>query len=171
MRGLHKSDVGCTCTCARAHLLRTMVPPRPLVHRRSRPSYWLSFLRIIQSRFKCCGRNVYYAVHKKLICPTNMFSWQRKYDSPPISSNIISSFFRRSDGNIASITEIHITQKFLHPHLVACLTWCLQIISVTVRGGSSGSFGGPSLGGWGLTYPIFKFLHGFRPLYFEIAEF
>ena len=36
MRGLHKSDVGCICTCARAHLLRTMVPPRPLVHRRSR---------------------------------------------------------------------------------------------------------------------------------------
>ena len=35
MRGLHKSDVGCICTCARAHL-RTMVPPRPLVHRRSR---------------------------------------------------------------------------------------------------------------------------------------
>ena len=26
----------CICTCARAHLLRTMVPPRPLVHRRSR---------------------------------------------------------------------------------------------------------------------------------------
>ena len=26
MRGLHKSDVGCICTCARAHLLRTMVP-------------------------------------------------------------------------------------------------------------------------------------------------
>ena len=36
MRALHKSDVGCICTCARAHLLRTMVPPRPLVHRRSR---------------------------------------------------------------------------------------------------------------------------------------
>ena len=36
MRGLHKSHVGCICTCARAHLLRTMVPPRPLVHRRSR---------------------------------------------------------------------------------------------------------------------------------------
>ena len=36
MRGLHKSDVGCICPCARAHLLRTMVPPRPLVHRRSR---------------------------------------------------------------------------------------------------------------------------------------
>ena len=35
MRDLHKSDVGCICTCARAHL-RTMVPPRPLVHRRSR---------------------------------------------------------------------------------------------------------------------------------------
>ena len=40
MRGLHKSDVGCICTCARAHL-RTMVPPRPLVHRRSRRhTYW-----------------------------------------------------------------------------------------------------------------------------------
>ena len=40
------------------------------------------------------------------------------------------------------------------------------------RGGSSGSFwGGASLGGGGLTYPIFKFLYGFRPLYFEIAEF
>ena len=36
MRGLHKSDMGCICTCARAHLLRTMVPPRPLVHHRSR---------------------------------------------------------------------------------------------------------------------------------------
>ena len=31
--------------------------------------------------------------------------------------------------------------------------------------------GGPSLGGGGLPTPIFKFLHGFRPLYFEIAEF
>ena len=28
---------------------------------------------------------------------------------------------------------------------------------------------GASLGGGGLTYPIFKFLHGFRPLYFEFA--
>ena len=36
MRGLHKSDVGCICTCACAHLLRTMVPPRPFVDRRSR---------------------------------------------------------------------------------------------------------------------------------------
>ena len=36
MRGLHKSDVRCICTCARAHLLRMMVPPHPLVHRRSR---------------------------------------------------------------------------------------------------------------------------------------
>ena len=32
-------------------------------------------------------------------------------------------------------------------------------------------FGGPSFGGGGLTYHIFKFIHGFRPLYFEIAEF
>ena len=31
--------------------------------------------------------------------------------------------------------------------------------------------GGASFGGVGLTYPIFKFIHGFRPLYFEIAEF
>ena len=36
MRGLHKSDVGCICTCTCAHFLRTMVPPRPLVRRRSR---------------------------------------------------------------------------------------------------------------------------------------
>ena len=36
MRGSHKSDVGCICTCARARLFRTMVPPHPLVHRRSR---------------------------------------------------------------------------------------------------------------------------------------
>ena len=36
IRGLHKSDVGCICTCARARPFRTMVPPRPLVHRRSR---------------------------------------------------------------------------------------------------------------------------------------
>ena len=35
-RALQKSEVGRICTCARAHLIHTMVPPRPLVHRRSR---------------------------------------------------------------------------------------------------------------------------------------
>ena len=51
MRGLHKSDVGCICTCARAHLLRTMVPPRPLVHRRSRRhTGWIGVLKIGSSR-------------------------------------------------------------------------------------------------------------------------
>ena len=39
-------------------------------------------------------------------------------------------------------------------------------------GGSSGPLGGgASFGGGGQTYPHFKLVLGFRPLYFEIAEF
>ena len=50
-------------------------------------------------------------------------------------------------------------------------------VSVTCTGGSGGPFfffGGGGLGrfgGAGLTYQILKFIHGFRPLYFEITEF
>ena len=40
MRGLHKSDVRCICTCTCAHLLRTMVPPRPARPSLIKASYW-----------------------------------------------------------------------------------------------------------------------------------
>ena len=34
-----------------------------------------------------------FAVGKKLISPPKMFPWQRKFNSPPTSSKLISSFF------------------------------------------------------------------------------
>ena len=45
-----------------------------------------------------------FAVGKQLISPPKMFPWQRKFNSPPTSSKLISSFFRRSDGNIPYFT-------------------------------------------------------------------
>ena len=61
---------GCICTCARAHLLRTMVPPRPLVHRRSRRHTGTMLSTIL------------FCTHAVLVLPLPHRTQTHKYDNP-----------------------------------------------------------------------------------------
>ena len=82
MRGLHKSDVGCICTCARAHLLRTMVPPRPLVHRRSRRHTGVCTYITHVSQYTQHSRNLKYATCIIWLSPLNNHKDVSAHQSP-----------------------------------------------------------------------------------------
>ena len=60
--------MGCLCTCARAHFLRMMVPPRPLVHRRSRRHTGLITVHTTSTKALICPRPFPQGTHLGKTC-------------------------------------------------------------------------------------------------------